>query len=543
MTEIQTDVLVAGGGLGGVSAALAATRRGLNVVLTEPTDWLGGVLTSQGVPPDEHLWIERFGSTATYRAFREAIRTYYRNHYPLTDAARNAPALNPGSAKVSDLCHEPRVSVAVIDQLLAPHRGAGRLIVLLEHEPVSAETGNDPDTISAVTFRDRRTGDLVTVTAPWFVDATETGDLLPLASVEYITGAESQDVTGEPHAPSVPASLNMQPISVCFAMDHVAGANLVIDKPASYEHWLTTHSKQWTGSQLSLIAPHPKTLAPTVHAFWPNPDEDHTQIRPDYADQRVGTMDRNLWTFRRIAARQNFLPGTYESDITLVNWPQMDYWEGPILDVPAQEAADHVVRARELSLSLLYWLQTEAPRPDGGTGWPGLRLRGDILGDNPDGLAKAPYIRESRRIAAQHTVVEQDIAMEARGSAGTRHHRDSVGVGIYRIDLHPSTGGDGYIDIACSPFELPLGALLPVRVRNLLPGAKNIGTTHITNGAYRMPLVEWNVGEVDGHLIGFCTDNDVTPTQVRADDTLLAAFQDELDRAGVELRWPHIVGY
>ena len=37
---------------------------------------------------------------------------------------------------------------------------------------------------------------------------------------------------------------------------------------------------------------------------------------------------------------------------------------------------------------------------------------------------------------------------------------DSVGVGSYAIDLHPSTAGDNYIDFAALPFQVPLGALL-----------------------------------------------------------------------------------
>lgn len=543
MREIQTQLLVVGGGLGGVSAALAAARRGLQVILTEPTDWLGGVLTSQAVPPDEHLWIEQFGCTATYRELRESIRRYYRDHYPLTEEARHRRAFNPGAAKVSDLCHEPRVAVAAIEALLAPHRAAGRIQVFMNHEPVAVDGGKDTDTIVAVTMRDRRTADLITVAASWFIDASEIGELLPLAGVEYVTGAESRDVTAEPHAPELPSPLNMQPISVCFALDHIEGAEFTIDKPHSYERFLNAPAVDWPSGQLSLTAPHPKTLEPSHHTFHPNPDGDHALIRPDYADHRVGRMDRNLWTFRRIAARQNFRPGAFPSDITLVNWPQMDYWGGPIFDIPQEEADEHVRRARQLSLSLLYWLQTQAPRPDGGTGWPGLRLRGDVVGDTSDGLAIAPYIRESRRIVAEHTIVEQDISLEVRGHRGAVSHQDSVGIGIYRIDLHPSTGGDSYIDIPCSPFELPLGALIPVRVTNMLAGAKNIGTTHITNGAYRMPLVEWNVGEVDGHLIAFCAERGLPPSKVRNDERLLSEFQAELDRAGIERHWPQVVGY
>src|SRR3954451_11891394 len=98
--RFSCDVLVAGGGLGCVAAALAAADRGARVVLTEQTDWLGGQLTSQAVPLDEHPWIEDFGCTRRYRSLREAIRAHYRAHTPLTAAARARPDLNPGAATV-----------------------------------------------------------------------------------------------------------------------------------------------------------------------------------------------------------------------------------------------------------------------------------------------------------------------------------------------------------------------------------------------------------------------------------------------------------
>jgi NADPH-dependent 2,4-dienoyl-CoA reductase/sulfur reductase-like enzyme len=69
--EAHATVLVAGGGMGGVAAALAASERGADVVLAEPSRMLGGQLTSQAVPPDEHPWIERFGCTARYRRLRD----------------------------------------------------------------------------------------------------------------------------------------------------------------------------------------------------------------------------------------------------------------------------------------------------------------------------------------------------------------------------------------------------------------------------------------------------------------------------------------
>jgi hypothetical protein len=93
-----------------------------------------------------------------------------------------------------------------------------------------------------------------------------------------------------------------------------------------------------------------------------------------------------------------------------------DYWLGPLIEVDNETVGRHLSDAKQLSLSLLYWLQTEAPRPDGGTGFPGLRLRPDIV-DTQDGLAKTPYVRESRRIRAVTTVTEHDVAVTTAGLA------------------------------------------------------------------------------------------------------------------------------
>ena len=65
--EHVADVVIIGSGLGGCAAAIAALRNGFKVVMTEATDWIGGQLTSQGVPPDEHRWIETTGANRSYR--------------------------------------------------------------------------------------------------------------------------------------------------------------------------------------------------------------------------------------------------------------------------------------------------------------------------------------------------------------------------------------------------------------------------------------------------------------------------------------------
>ncbi len=132
------------------------------------------------------------------------------------------------------------------------------------------------------------------------------------------------------------------------------------------------------------------------------------------------------------------------------------------------------------------------------------------------------------------------VTGQKRDEVRAERFADSVGLGSYRIDLHPSSGGDNYIDVSSLPFQIPLGALLPRRVENLLPACKNLGVTHVTNGCYRLHPVEWNVGEAAGALAAFCLQRKEPPRQVRKDRKLLADFQALLRGEGVELEWPKI---
>jgi hypothetical protein len=191
--ELKADVVIAGGGLGGCAAALAALRNNLIVIMTEETDWIGGQLTQQGVPPDEHGWIESHGATQLYRDFRVGIRQYYRHNYPLTETAKQNNMLNPGDGSVSRLCHEPRVALAVLYQMFAPYISAKKLTILLEYKVNDAEkNGNRVIALQATNTRSRQR---VKLTSPYFVDATELGDLLPLTGTEFITGTEPHSST------------------------------------------------------------------------------------------------------------------------------------------------------------------------------------------------------------------------------------------------------------------------------------------------------------------------------------------------------------
>jgi hypothetical protein len=514
---LRVDVAVVGGGLGGCAAALAAASLGCSVALTEETPWEGGQLTSEAVPPDEHPWIETCGCTRRYRALREGVRAAYRRR-PLRPEALADPLLNPGGGSVSRLCHEPRVALAVLRDMLAPQERAGRLHVLRRHRPVAADTGGDR--VRAVLLEDLGgTGPRpFELEAAFFLDATPLGDLLPLCGAEYVAGAEAAAETGEPHAAREADPQNQQAFTVCLALELRPGEDHTLPRPEGYAFWRDLRPAGWPGPLLSFTYPNPRTLEPVTLPVFARPPAPC------------------LWRYRRILDASLYLPEAGAHDVTLVNWPQNDCFLGPLCEVPAEEAARHLEAGRALSLSLLHWLQTEAPREDGGTGHPELRLRPDLLGDGPQGLALAPYVRESRRIRALRTVREQDVASDVL-PAGPEPVPDSVGVGAYRIDLHPSSGGDPYLDIGAWPFQIPLGALVPVRLRNLLPAAKNLGVTHVTTGCYRLHPTEWNVGEAAGALAAFCLLRRSEPAAVWAREDRRSEFQALLRREGVELEW------
>lgn len=531
-TELQADLVIAGGGLGGCAAALAALRNGLRVIMTEETDWIGGQVTQQGLSCfDEHPWIETYGATQLYRNLRQAIRQYYRLHYPLISEAKDRKYLNPGDGSVSRLCHEPRVALAVLQAMFAPYLSSGHLILLLEHKVTGAEiSGDQVQALTAQCTLDKRK---CVLQAPYFVDATELGELLPLTKTEYVTGAESRSQTQELHAAEQANTQNNQAYTFCFAMDYIPGSNHIIQKPEEYDFWkkyIPKMSPSWPGHLLSLQYSTPSTKEPKDLGFQPDGEKTGSKL--------------NLWNYRRIIHKENFKEGFYDGSISIVNWPQNDYFLGNLIDVSEAEFDKNIQRAKQLSLSLFYWLQTEVPRPDGKQGWQGLRLRPDIVGTE-DGLAKYPYIRESRRIRALFTILEEHVGAENRALVTGKksdnkaaYFYDSVGVGSYHIDLHPTCTGNNYIDFDSLPFQIPLGALLPERVNNLVAANKNIGTTHITNGCYRLHPVEWNIGEAAGSIVAYAIRKKAILKQIREDKSLLKDFQVFIRSQGIETHWP-----
>ncbi len=511
MNELTCDILIVGAGTGGAAAAMSACSLGYSVIMTEPTQWVGGQLSSQAVPP---------GATARYRQFRSQVRDYYRNNRPLTESALKNPLLNPGEGWVSRICFEPRLAHQIIMQTLQPYIQTGLLRILFDTQPIMAET--DGDRVLSVTFSSAHHAELLVVSAQYILDATELGDLLPMTGTEYVTGAESQAQTGELHALTGDANPEqVQSFTWCALLGYAPNHPHPIEKPNNYEYWRDVVPPGWRNGLLDWTTYNHEGNAQTWTLF----------------DDGPKGFYGSFFTYRRIISRGIYTAAHQPQEATVVNWPQNDYVFGNIIDKPADVAAHHLQASRELTTSLVYWLQNEAPRVDGGVGWSGVQLRPDLAG-TPDGLAIAAYHRESRRIQAQFTVLEQHVSAENQpGSNKSPAFWDSVGVGHYTIDIHNGAGGAAAFSIKTLPFTIPLGALIPVRMQNLIPACKNIGVTHITNGCYRLHPIEWNIGESAGLLAAMSIKHGAAPADIRSNKALFADFRTMLHHQGIQTEW------
>lgn len=509
--EYSCDILVAGAGAGGFAAALAAAELNHTVCLTEETNWIGGQITAGGVPAlDENRFIEFSGGTRNYYEMRRRIREYYRRNYPLVPEAARLENLNPGSCYVSPLCFEPKAGLAVLDDMLAPHRD--RIQLFLRTAVFSLDMAGGVIRAALAYRFDQR--DVIRFRPRFVLDATETGDLLPMAGVLYVVGSEAKSETNEPHAGPKPNPACVQSFTYPFAIEHRPGKDHRIPKPPEYE-------KLRDEQGFSLRLNYPTELG------WKG-DVQYSMFGEDPPIPN-NQSPRSFFTWRRLLARKNFTGPSAPADLALINWPRQDYQAESLLDRTPLDIARVLQQAKRVSLAFLYWLQSDVPRDDNrGRGYPELMLQRDVMG-SPDGLSKAPYIRESRRLRARGRVVEQDIVSEHQPGPRARWFPDSVGTGFYMVDIHPCGAGERGRMMMPRPFQIPMGALIPQGLSNFLAAGKNIGVTHLTNGAFRLHPVEWNVGEAAATIASLALRKQEIPDS--------SEVQSVLARRGVALVW------
>lgn len=512
--HIRTDIVVIGASLGGVMAAYQACRTGHKLVLVSEFDWLGGQMTSQGVPPDEHQLIETGGATQSYLQFRQSIRQRYLDSADFQDNSEMTEGCNPGDGWVSRLCFEPSLAAAYFEDLLAPFVNSGSLHIMRNTTLVSAQRVERQ--ISSVVLRNQA-GELSEVDASWYLDASDTGALLKAANLAYRLGKEAQSEFSEVDAPETANSLDQQPVTYVMALRLAKDTKDAVSDPApaDYAFWKSHVLPQYHYPQFSLNIPgRGRGVAVQL---------------PIFGSGKV----LDLWRYRRIICAHNWK--TERSEVSLVNWAQNDFALHPLLDGPLAEH-EVVLAARSLSLCWLHWLQTEAPRSNGAKGYPNLELAKDLLGTT-DGLAQQVYVRESRRIVGRDCLTQNDIVAAPDVPLTPIKRNDSVGLVWYNMDIHPTCISGHGANARVRPFCIPLGCFIPLDCDNLIPACKNISVTHLVSAATRVHPSEWLIGEVAGLLASFALSDGVPLDQLADDAERFAQFRERLLAAGIPLEW------
>jgi hypothetical protein len=183
----ECDVVVVGGGLSGVCAAISAARHGVRTALVHDRPMLGGNSSSEtGLVPEFHCWVTPWTKETGIieELYAEGRR---RNHEPWVEGRVNA---------MWDLT------------LYEAVRAEPNLILFLNASVREAEV-DDEGRITAVRAAQIGTTDDVRLAASIFVDTTGTGALGYLAGADYVYGREGKAAYGESLQPDEPDEQTM----------------------------------------------------------------------------------------------------------------------------------------------------------------------------------------------------------------------------------------------------------------------------------------------------------------------------------------------
>jgi len=321
MATQNFDVVVVGASFGGVAAALAAAADPkVNVVLLEPSQWIGGQATAQGVTRWDEAGmdlIETASTTKSYRDLRNSVRSWFANNAPLSNYGQNQQYFNPGFARPNyPFAADPSVVHSVLTQKVAAL--APRLQLRLGETVVAVNVQSG--SVKSVTTA---SGD--TYVAGVFLDATDLGDLLPLAGIKWTIGAEAHADTQEPDAPAQAHPEWVQPVTVPIALEHRPdGENHLVTKPANYDDIARSQQFHLVDGDINGV-------------FMPLPGG-----------------EESLFGYRQYVDSRNFAGGNYANDRSTMNVGSNDYQAATLPTGDPAKDAQVYAGARDASIAFVY---------------------------------------------------------------------------------------------------------------------------------------------------------------------------------------------
>jgi hypothetical protein len=214
-TTYKTDVLVIGASASGIAAGIQSARMGVNTIITEPTTWLGGMITAAGVSAFDG---NHSMPSGLFGEFREALHKVY-----------GGPS-KVSTGWVSNTLFEPHVGDSIFKSMVLETKG---LSVKYQFQFLRVLKNND--TITGAVFVDEPTNQQITIYARQVIDATELGDVLANAGVPYSLGMEASAATGEDVHVSETNDIVQDITYVAILKDYGMGVDKTIAKPKNYD--------------------------------------------------------------------------------------------------------------------------------------------------------------------------------------------------------------------------------------------------------------------------------------------------------------------
>lgn len=441
--SLTCDLAVIGGGSGGFGAALAAARLGLDVILVEKADCLGGTSVRAGV----NCWEMGAGGTGIpfdlyLRLKRQplAVGVYSFGRHQSWFDPRKEPFRYPGGETVMDprrsyldtlqrhvpkgrhddeafrrehwhgVVFEPE---AMARTMLAMLGETGRCRVLLNASfaQVRAHGGR----VESVSLSDGRR-----IHAEVFVDATGDGLVCLAAGCEAMTGQESREAFGEPDAPAS-ATRRVNGVSLLYRVAEAPAAAiepLPAGVPASC--WW---AKRFPGAQVN---------------HYPNGDLNINMLPTMEGEEflRLGPEKAMEECRRRVRAHWH-------------DWQQ---------------------RFEEFRRYRLVW------------------------------IAPALGVRESRRIVGEYVLTENDLLAGLSG----QKHRDIIALADHMMDTHGShTAHRGELS---QPYGIPYRCLIPKGYRNLLVACRAASFSSLAASSCRLSRTMIQLGQAAGTAAALAKD-------------------------------------
>ena len=465
----QSDIVVYGATPAGISVALAAAAGKCNVLLIEPTSWIGGMTTHGLSHSDFHSFESLHGPFLTFsqRVLKHYESTFGKDSSQVRDCWRGTHG-------------EPSVNLLIFQKMLAEKPS---IRILTEHRLIDVTVMDE--SITGLKFA-RPEAAPVTITAKIVIDASYEGDLLAAAGVSYRVGREAKSEYNESLAPEKTDD-QVQGYNFRLCMTQEPKNRVPVPVPVNYDR----------EAYAALV---PLVKADRFRSAFGYPGRPfvlkaHLPILPN-GKHDINDVSKGLVRLSMPGRNQRYAEGN--------------------------RAARRRIEQEHLDwqFGLIHFVQTDSALPvafrKAAATW-GL-CRDEFADTNH--IPPQIYVREARRMVGLRVYTEADTQY-APNDARARLHLDSIAVGEYSHNCH-GTGHEGsliggkhtgefYKGVA--PYQIPYGVITPKQIRNLLvPTA--CSASHVGFCAIRLEPIWMSLGEAAGHAADMAIKANVPVQQV-----------------------------